>query len=93
MNCYVYSNKRYHLGIPIIENPNIEFDSAKLNDIKVKIIKKMESRCEFYESVIFSIKNSDSYFKFLYNRENMSIEKTKYKIIRLEELFVFIQEF
>ena len=47
LNCYQYANKRYHLGVPIIENPTIVLNSQKINEIKGRFVK---SRFCFSES-------------------------------------------
>jgi len=92
LNCYAYSNKRYHLGTPIIKNPNIKLNPKKLNRIKEKIVKRREKDKLGNETITLSIKNSNSYFKFIYNPLSKNFEKTIYKINLLEELFTFIQE-
>ena len=92
LNCYAYSNKRYHLGTPIIKNPNIKLNPKKLNRIKEKIVKRREKDKLGNEAITLSIKNSNSYFKFIYNPLSKNFEKTIYKINLLEELFAFIQE-
>jgi len=92
LNCYVYSNRKYHLGTPIIKNPNIKLNSKKLKEIKGKIIIRKEKDKFGIEVITLSIKNSNSYFKFIYNPLSRNFEKTIYKINLLEELFTFIQK-
>jgi hypothetical protein len=92
LNCYVYADKRYHLGTPIVENPNIEFDSFLQNEIKEKVIKISEKDRFNNEIITFSIKNSDSHFKFSYNPYSKNFEKTEYYVNSLDELSVFLQE-
>ena len=92
LKCYVYANKRYHLGTPIVENPNIEFNSFVQNEIKEKVIKISEKDRFNNEIITFSIKNSNSHFKFFYNPYSKNFEKTEYRVNSLDELFVFLQE-
>lgn len=92
LNCYVYTNKRYHLGTPNIENPTLIFDAELLNEIKGKIVKISEKDRFDNELITLSIKDSNSFFKFLYNPFSKNFEKTKYKVERLEELVIFLQE-
>lgn len=92
LNCYLYSNKRYNLGTPFIENPNITLDQIKINEIKKKINKVIEKDKFGNEIVIFSLSKSESYFKFIHSPCIQSIEKTDYKINISEELYVFIEE-
>ena len=91
LNCYVYSNSLYHLGTPIIENPEIKFNSIKLKKIKENLYKKIKIKKHSYRSIKLSLKDSNSYFKFLYNFGNKSVEKAIYKVRNLEELFIFLQ--
>jgi len=92
LNCYAYSNKRYHIGTPIIKNPNIKLNPKKLKKIKEKIVKKREKDKFDNEVITLSIKNSNSYFKFIHNPFSRNFEKTIYNAALLEELFSFIQE-
>lgn len=91
LNCYVYSNSLYHLGTPIIENPEIKFNSIELKKVKENLSKKIEIEKHSYKSIELSLKDSNSYFKFLYNFGNKSVEKAIYKVSKLEELCIFIQ--
>ncbi len=92
LNCYLYSNDIYHLGTPIIENPKINFDPVEVNEIKNILGRKTEKKKYGYEIITFFIKNSNSYFRLFHNINNKSVEKTTFKINKLEELFIFVQE-
>lgn len=92
LNNFLYSNERYHLGIPIIENPVFNFSTENLNNIREKIVKKIEKDKFGNEEITFSFKNSDSYFKFLHRCNIKTIENTTYKVSNLDELFIFVQE-
>ena len=92
-SCYSYSDNRYKLGYFEIFSPKININKKKLAKIKKKIIKKT-SRDKFdYETITYTIKDSSSYFQFLYTPIIKNFEKTKYNVKNLEELFVFVQEF
>ncbi|MFX1354851.1 MAG: hypothetical protein ACFE8V_14470 [Promethearchaeota archaeon] len=89
LNCYSYANKRYQLGLPIVENPKVTMD---LKAIKNLIVSKTIKEDKFgYQKIKFSIKNSNSYFKFFLNPFSKNIEKVDYCISKLEELYVFIE--
>ena len=90
--CFLYSNKIYHLNHVEYKDPNFRLDPIKLNKIKQKIIKNTERDIIGHKTITIFVKNSDSYLKFLYNPINQSIEKTKYEVSNLEELYIFIQE-
>ncbi len=92
LNCYLYSNDIYHLGVPIIENPTVNYDSVKINEIEEKIVRRKEIIHDIYDRVKFSVRKSDSFFQFIYNRKNKSIEQTKYYVNSLEELSIFLKE-
>ena len=44
LNCYKYSNDRYNLGTPIIENPDIKLESEEINKSIRKIEKKIKRK-------------------------------------------------
>lgn len=92
LNCYTYSNERYHLGVPHIENPNIEVNQSKLDEIEKKIAIVSEKKRFGYEKILFSINNSDSSFEFSYNPHSRHFENTKYRINELEDLIVFLKK-
>ncbi|MHA1293315.1 MAG: hypothetical protein ACTSQJ_11690 [Promethearchaeota archaeon] len=92
-SCFKYSNDRYQLGISKIVEPKIALNSKKLVFIKKNLIRNIYRDKFGYTDIKLSIKNSDSYFKFLYTPTVQNFEKTKYKVNSLEELFVFAQEF
>jgi len=91
--CYQYANGRYDLGECQIENPDIDLDFHLINQVKKNFNKRVEKDKFGYETIIFSLKNSDSFFEFLYTPQVKNLEKTKYQVDSLEELYFFIQEF
>jgi len=92
LNTYLYSNNRFHLGLPKVENPIININSTKLAKLRRKIVIKTEKYKFNNEIITLSIKNSKSYFMFLYNPFIQTMEKTTYKITKLEELLIYIQK-
>jgi hypothetical protein len=92
LNCYSYTNKRYSLGLPIIENPDIQLNITYMRRIKKLIESKKEKDKIGNEFFVLSIKKSNSYLKFKHNPFSKNFEKMDYKINRLEELQLFIQE-
>ncbi|MFX1312851.1 MAG: hypothetical protein ACFFHD_09585 [Promethearchaeota archaeon] len=92
LNCYSYSNRRYELGLPIIENPNIILKQNTIDIIKKRIIKSSIKDKFGNEDITFYIKDLNSYFRFFHNRYSKNCEKTDYKVNNLEELYVFINE-
>ncbi len=92
LNCYSYSNRRYQLGLPIVENPKLTLDRNKIKDIKVIVDRKTKEDKFGFQKIRFFIKNKDSYFKFFLNPYSKNIEKIEYNIEDLEELYVFIEK-
>lgn len=93
LNCYTYSQERYDLGLPEIVNPNLIINYKEISKLEEDIIMRKETDEYGHQFIKFSIKNSNSYFMFLYHKDNKNIEKTQYKSHNLEELSVFLKKF
>ncbi len=92
-DCFEYSDMKYGLGDKAIVNPKINLDLEKVKKIQ-EYLEKTTKKDKFgYIEIIYSIKSSDSYFKFLYTPQVQNFEKTEYKVSNLEELYVFSNEF
>ncbi|TFF96035.1 MAG: hypothetical protein EU547_06845 [Promethearchaeota archaeon] len=94
-NCYEFSNDQYKLGKAKIVDPNIDFVSLekKANELQ-KFLKFSSSADKFnYINYKLTLKNSDSFFSFLYTPRVNNFEKVKYKIYSLAELFLFAKKF
>ncbi|MGB5909608.1 MAG: hypothetical protein WBH31_00305 [Promethearchaeia archaeon] len=92
LNCYSYSNNRYQLGVPIVENPSIRFDQRKIEGIQAKFDSEISEDKYGNQKIKFSIKSKDSYFKFLLNPFSKNIEKVIYNVSNLEELVIFLEK-
>jgi hypothetical protein len=92
LNCYSYTNKRYNLGLPTVSNPNIQLNINKIEELREKLSMHLDDPIYGNKIIAFSLKDSDSYFKFQYNEYSKNIEKTEYKVRNLEELSIFIEE-
>ena len=91
--CYLYSENRYSLGKYKIANPEIKLDHSEVKTIKRNLVKHISKDKFGYETIRFTLKNSDSYFEFLYTPHVQNFEKTNYYVANLEELSVFAREF
>jgi len=89
---YLYSKARYNLCSAKIIDPKLDLDPRKLNSIHKKITKKTVKDKFDYETITFSIKDSGSYIQFIYTPTVQTIEKTKYIVKNLEELYVLVHE-
>ncbi|MFX1386598.1 MAG: GNAT family N-acetyltransferase [Promethearchaeota archaeon] len=92
-NCFKFSDKRYKLGFYKIKVPKILLNYKKVSKFKKNLSINISTDKFGYQTITFSLKNLDSYFKFLYTPTVQNFEKTEYKIGNLEELYVFVQEF
>jgi len=92
LNCYSYTNKRYQLGLPMIENPKFSLDQGKIKSKKAIVGKKIKVNKFRFQKIKFFIRNTNSYFKFILNPYSKNIEKIDYNIIDLEELYIFIEK-
>ena len=92
-NCYLYSDKNYGLGTIKVVNPKLNLDPILLEKASNSLYSEIVKDKYGYEQISFFIKDSDSYFKFLYTPTVQNFEKTSYKVKNLEELYVFGQKF
>lgn len=91
-SCFYYSQKRYGLESPDIEVPDIVLEKKTLRSLK-KSIGRVVKKDQFgYETITLTLHNSDSFFEFMYTPLVQNIEKTRYKVSCVEELYVFVQE-
>ncbi len=93
--CFYFSNMQYDLTIPEIIFPKLKKEMNPSKLIKLfKNLKVQKTVDKFnYITYRFTLKNSKSYFKFLFTPRVNNFEKTEYKVKNLEELFVFLQKF
>jgi len=89
---YSYSNKRYGLGRPLINEDGIIINKNKEKWIMNNL--NLTKTLENFGKIKFTItlKNSTSYFKFEYDEYNKNIENCRYDIEQLEELECFIKK-
>lgn len=95
VGCYNFSNMQYNLPLPEIVSPKLKtiLKCKKLTKYyKNLAIERKEDKFN-YITYKFSIKGSQSYFKFLYTPRVKNFEKTEYYVKNLEELLVFLQKF
>jgi hypothetical protein len=90
LNSYLYTNKLYNLGKPIIENPKININSDILINLEDKYLFRSEMRFNTYEKIKLSLKDSGSFFQFLYNHKNKSAENSEFLTNTIEELQYFL---
>ncbi|MBY9020174.1 MAG: hypothetical protein KGD67_03880 [Candidatus Lokiarchaeota archaeon] len=90
---YSYALKRYQIGIPeVSDHVMLNFDDKKTNAIKRKVIYQEENDNLGNSLITFSIKNSDAFISFIYRPSVRIFEKTEYKVLNKEQLFVFMDK-
>ena len=63
--CYLYSERRYNLGAYKLTTPEIKLDYQNKKAIRRNLVKHVSKDKFGYETIQFSLKDSDSYFEFL----------------------------
>ena len=93
INCYFSAFQKYGIGLPKIENyPHIYIDINTSNYLEKRILKRVETDIYGNELITLSLKGSNSYIQFIHYPNIQIIEKTIFKISKIEELYVFINE-
>lgn len=85
------ANTIYNLGRPKISCPIINIDTKKVNNLKRRIKLKFIKNKFGNIKIKLILKNTNSYFRFLFNEFVQNFEKVKYYIKNLEELVAFIE--
>ncbi|TFG24146.1 MAG: hypothetical protein EU532_12805 [Promethearchaeota archaeon] len=91
LNSYVYTNNRFKLGLPIVKNPIIELNQARLDMLKSHITINIKELEHGIEEIIILNELNKNFYKFLYNPYSKNFEKSSYKIESLEELYLFLE--
>ncbi len=92
-DCFNFSDEHFSLGPVNYVEPMLHLDPEELVEISKNLATSVKRDMFGYETIRFSLPNSNSYFEFLHTPRVQNFEKTRYKIKNLEELFVFVEEF
>lgn len=92
LNSYSYTNNRFKLELPIVRNPTIELNQARIDKIKGKITVNIEEQEYGTKEITILNKLTKNFYKFLYNPYSKNFEKSSYKIDSLEELYLFLKK-
>ncbi len=92
-NCFEYSNNKHDLGQCKVVNATKKLGGNKLRKTKAKIQERITKDEYGYEEIEFKIRDTNSYFKFLYTPQVQNFEKTAYKVDNIEELKAFVDYF
>ena len=92
VSVYIYSQKRYDLGEFELYHSIPTLDQDQVIELIPKLrVKKEIDRFGYEEYKIF-LEGTDSYLSFLHTPMVRNIEKTKYQVTNLNELFVLARE-
>jgi hypothetical protein len=91
--CFKYADARYRLGKYSIQNSTASCDSNQISRMDKKLSKNITHDKFGYETIRFTLPDSDSFFEFLYTAQVKNFEKTKYNVANIEELTIFVQKF
>jgi hypothetical membrane protein len=89
---FYYSQERYGLKTPEFMVSEMTLEKKKVKNLKKLRGRKVEKDKFGYETTTLTLDNSDSFFEFVYTPLVQNIEKIKYKVADLEELYIFVQE-
>ncbi|MFX0032552.1 MAG: hypothetical protein ACFE8V_12350 [Promethearchaeota archaeon] len=89
---YLYSNNLYNLGDYQIIKPNLKLNKQKIKELQKRFRCQVSKDRYGYEYYHFNIEQNQSYFKILHNTHIQNLEKAKFHVKSLEELYVYIQE-
>ena len=93
LNSYIYALRKFNISPPVVRNVlNLEYDKKEINKHKKYLIEKIEIDKYGNESIQFSLKNSNSFFKFFHNKFIHNIEKSSYFVSSKEELYLFLEK-
>ena len=91
--CFQYADARYKLGEYNIQNSTNLNDFSHASRLEKCLIKSITRDKFGYETIRFTLPETDSYFEFLYTPQVKNFEKTKYRVANIEELTFFVKEF
>ncbi len=91
--CFKFADARYRLGEYSIQNPTNSNDFSHASRLEKYLIKNITRDKFGYETIRFTLPQTDSYFEFLYTPQVKNFEKTKYCVANVEELTLFVKEF
>jgi len=93
LDSFLHCDNIYRLGGFNLVCPDIQLNYAKIEALQKSFRKDVIKDKYGYQYIQFFIAGTKSYFSFLHTPCIQNLEKTKYHIDSLEELFVYLEEF
>jgi hypothetical protein len=93
LDSFLHCDNLYNLGKFKLVSPDITLDYEKIALLQKKFRKDIIKDKYGYQYFQFFISGTKSYFTFLHTPLIQNLEKTKYHVVSLEELYVYLEEF
>ena len=93
LDSFLHCDNIYRLGGFNLVCPDIQLNYAKIETLQKSFRKDVIKDKYGYQYIQFFIAETKSYFSFLHTPCIQNLEKTKYHVDSLEELFVYLEEF
>ena len=93
LDSFLHCDNLYKLGNFKLVSPNIDLDYQKITALQKRFRKDLIKDKYGYQYFQFFITGTQSYFSFLHTPCIQNLEKTKYHVKSLEELYVYLEEF
>jgi hypothetical protein len=93
LDSFLHCDNLYGLGAFNLVSPDLTLDYEKISELHKNFRKDMISDKYGYKYYQFFLSGTKSYFNFLHTPSIQNIEKTKYYVDCLEELYVYLEEF
>jgi len=93
LDSFLHCDNLYGLGSFNLVSPDLTLDYDKVSELHRNFRKDVITDKYGYRYYQFFLSGTKSYFTFLHTPNIQNIEKTKYHIDCLEELYVYLEEF
>jgi hypothetical protein len=92
LDSFLHCDNLYELGGFNLISPYLSIDYEKVSKLQENFRKDVITDKYGYKYYQFFLSGTESYFTFLHTPNIQNIEKTKYHVDSLEELFVYLEE-
>jgi len=93
LDSFLHTDNLYSLGAFQLVSPDLELDYEKIVKLQKSFRKDVIKDKYGYNYYQFFLGDTKSYFTFLHTPTIQNLEKTKYHVNSLEELYVYLEEF
>ena len=93
LDSFLHCDNLYNLGAFQLVAPDLDLDYIKIASLQKEFRKDVITDKYGYKYYQFFLSGTKSYFTFLHTPNIQNIEKTKYHIDSIEELYIYLEEF